>query len=409
MSRIAGPYHIYRRPDTKRYQLTIYPVSGLPVEVCAKWESKSFANLPPELAQYREPRTKAAAQAGAMLLIDYLRRQLSPVPAHSVAETVAANSGKLSGKGFIQYLLDFWRADSPYARKKAKVDGEALSVAYIADNRRNIETYVKTYQGFRGLSLGALTAGAIEDWKLWVIETRGLSGRRVNAVISAMRVPIRYAVRRQELSADPFASVDKVRERLRERGVLTNDEVEALIHAPIKSGRDRLAVLLAALCGMRRGEVRGLRWEDIGDGIIRIQHNWIDLEGDKQPKRGSERIVPIPRVVADALGKLGGSTGFVFPGVGNAPIGAGWFWDAFRRAMSAIGIDEAQIKARHLTYHGLRHAYITLGRMAGISDLEIQALAGHKSWRMMERYSHVPQVIDYSAARDKLERAIATG
>jgi hypothetical protein len=44
--------------------------------------------------------------------------------------------------------------------------------------------------------------------------------------------------------------------------------------------------------------------------------------------------------------------------------------------------------------------------MAGISDLEIQALAGHKSGRMMERYSHVPQVLDYAAARE--ERAITS-
>jgi integrase len=160
---------------------------------------------------------------------------------------------------------------------------------------------------------------------------------------------------------------------------------------------------------MRRGEVRGLRWEDIEGNVIRIQHNWINHEGDKQPKRGSRRTVPILRVVTDALGKLGGGAGFVFPGVDNAPVGAAWFKGVFRRAMSAIGIDEAQIKARHLTYHGLRHTYITLGRMAGISDLEIQVLGGHKGGRMMERYSHVPQVLDYDGAREKLERAITSG
>jgi hypothetical protein len=57
MSRIVGHYHIYRRCDTKRYQLTIYPVSGLPASGCVAWVSKNFANLPPELAQYRELRT----------------------------------------------------------------------------------------------------------------------------------------------------------------------------------------------------------------------------------------------------------------------------------------------------------------------------------------------------------------
>jgi hypothetical protein len=86
--------------------------------------------LPPELAQYREPRTKAAAQTGATLLIEYLKRQLSPTPATS-AEVVATKVGiapvhtsKQADMGLVKYLLDFWRDDSAYVRKKAKVDGE---------------------------------------------------------------------------------------------------------------------------------------------------------------------------------------------------------------------------------------------------------------------------------------------
>jgi hypothetical protein len=92
MSRISGPYHIYKRTDTKRYQLTIYPVSGLPASVCAKWVSKSFANLPPELAQYREPHNKAAAAAGAALLIDYLKHGTLPE-----AEPAPVNAGEAIG------------------------------------------------------------------------------------------------------------------------------------------------------------------------------------------------------------------------------------------------------------------------------------------------------------------------
>jgi integrase len=436
MSRIARSYHIYRRTDTKKYQLTLYPVSGLPASVCAQWVAKSYANLPPELAQYRaahqsgggvgrdaayrlsqagelanlppelaqyrEPRTKAAAQAGAMLLIDYLKRGLLPAP---------INEGKQSGTGFVEYLLAFWSADTPYARKKAKVDAEPLSAVYIKANHHDIETHVATCPDFRGLSLGALTAGAIEDWKLWAMETRGLSGRRVNAIISAMRVPVRYAISRQELTINPFASVDKARERLQERGILTPAEVKALASTPVKNERDRLVVLLAALCGMRRGAVRGLRWGDIGDGVISIRHNYVNAEGDKRPKRGSERVVPMPRSIADTLNRLYGvgkaGTEFVFErGLSGLPVGETWFKGAFRRELAGIGIDATQIKARHLVYHGLRYTYITLSRMAGISDLEIQALAGHKSGRMMERYTHTIQVLDYDGARGKLDKMI---
>ena len=61
---------------------------------------------------------------------------------------------------------------------------------------------------------------------------------------------------------------------------------------------------------------------------------------------------------------------------------------------------------RNLTFHGLRHTFITLGRLAGITDIEIRALARHKSVAMMERYSHAAQVLDFAAAREKLERAV---
>jgi len=65
-------------------------------------------------------------------------------------------------------------------------------------------------------------------------------------------------------------------------------------------------------------------------------------------------------------------------------------------------------KKRNLTFHSLRHTYITLGRIAGITDIEIQILAGHKDARMMDNYTHSGQVLDFTAAREKLEKALQT-
>jgi len=39
-------------------------------------------------------------------------------------------------------------------------------------------------------------------------------------------------------------------------------------------------------------------------------------------------------------------------------------------------------------------------------SLKIQAMAGHSSPRMMERYSHPEKVIDFNAMREKLDRAV---
>jgi integrase len=73
--------------------------------------------------------------------------------------------------------------------------------------------------------------------------------------------------------------------------------------------------------------------------------------------------------------------------------------------LESIGIKKEAQKLRNITFHSLRHTFVTLGRLAGISDFEIQALAGHRSSSMMERYSHVCQVIDYGSVCKKLEDA----
>jgi integrase len=61
-------------------------------------------------------------------------------------------------------------------------------------------------------------------------------------------------------------------------------------------------------------------------------------------------------------------------------------------------------KKRNLTLHSLRHTFVTINRMAGITDLEIQALARHKDARMMNNYSHPGQVLDFGALREKMTK-----
>jgi hypothetical protein len=51
---------------------TYFSLSGLPARVCREWCRKSFQDLPNELAQYRNPKNKAAADTGAFALIQLM-------------------------------------------------------------------------------------------------------------------------------------------------------------------------------------------------------------------------------------------------------------------------------------------------------------------------------------------------
>jgi integrase len=83
-----------------------------------------------------------------------------------------------------------------------------------------------------------------------------------------MRIPVQYAVMREEIPLDPFRNIKNAPESHRRKGILTPAEVSRLIAAPARDPRAGLAVLLGLLCGMRRGEVRGLLWGDIGERLF---------------------------------------------------------------------------------------------------------------------------------------------
>ena len=77
MAKPLGDFSLKRRSKTNRaFVLSINPQSGLPLGVCQEWQRRSFSCLPPELSEFRNPKSKAVAERGAKALIDLLREDL---------------------------------------------------------------------------------------------------------------------------------------------------------------------------------------------------------------------------------------------------------------------------------------------------------------------------------------------
>jgi integrase len=263
--------------------------------------------------------------------------------------------------------------------------------------------------------LSKLKAGIVKDWQLWAME-HGATPRSCNIALQALRVPIRDAVMRGEIPADPLAIVKKVQEHPRERGVLTIKEINALIKVEEHDPRIKAAILLATLGGLRRGEIRGLRWGDIdwSSRILHVRHNSVDKEEDKAPKAGSFRTIPIHNSVLEELRKVfklapqNGEDDFVFFSTckPKSPITGRALLDGLHRMLEAIGIDEKERTRRNLNLHAMRHSFITLARTLGMPDISVMALSGHKSPEMLTRYSHGNQTLDFQVVRSQIEEAI---
>lgn len=312
----------------------------------------------------------------------------------------------------LEYLVAFWSEGSPYIRSKIISDRKPLSKYYIEQNLKGIVKHVVPFKRFQKVHLSELKSGMIEDWKLWKLED-GLGGRRLNAILQSMRVAVRWAWEREEIPRDPFIHIKGARFESREKGILNRKELQSLLNVRDTDKRITLAVQLAVLCGLRRGEVRGLRWGDIDleERLIHIKHNWINEEGTKSCKWGSDRTVILPDTMKPLFIEMKNISAytenedFVLFGIKTRlePISNATIRGGFVRMLRTSGISNEQQTARNLTFHGMRHTFVSLARAAGIPDIIVQNLAGHKSAEMMDHYSHGGQVIDFNEARKKLE------
>ena len=322
----------------------------------------------------------------------------------------------------IPYLKSFWLADSDYARTK-RLRGKPLSPRYLELNQNTIKNCIEPYDKFHHLRVSQITLDIADKWILWLDEN-GKGPRTINIALQALRVAGRRWARGKRLP-DPLAGIEKLEERTKERGVLSVNEIDELTE--VREGIDpraRAAVILGLWCALRLGECRGLKWkrEIDEDNGIKYDH---DINEEKslihvqsavpansrepgRPKGGSFGEVPLPGFVLEEIKNLAdqspsGKNGYVlYSSEFNKPMSESTIVTGFKKMLKAIKINEVERKRRSLSFHSLRHTYVSLSRYLGVQDFLIQYNVRHKTAAMTELYTH-GKIVDLSEARKKLE------
>jgi len=142
-----------------------------------------------------------------------------------------------------------------------------------------------------------------------------------------------------------------------------------------------LIVLLGVRAGLRRREIRMLRWYDIRNDTIQV----------RETKSKNPRIVPLHPEIKSALADWPKRGDFLFPskrhGVANDLYRGSAQGKAINAWLASTGYDA--------TMHSLRHSFASQLAAAGASEAEIRDLLGHTSIEMTRLYTH---------ARDTLKR-----
>lgn len=327
----------------------------------------------------------------------------------------AGIDGSTENLELVSFLLDFWNYNtSKYVRGKLAREG-GISRSYCHSMTLLVEKHVKPH--LEGKRILGLTAEIFDDW-MATLKSKGLGHRVINLARQAVNVPLNYLVELRRLPWNPLAAAKPYHETHKRRGIISLSELRALLALEGMDPRVRVAIALGSLCGMRLGEIRGLKWGDVDAelGIVRIQRSYVLIDGERpQAKHGSNRDVPLPSPAADALeawrkiSPARGPSDYILAHVDHIerPIAPGVVLDAFYRALMRIEVSKAARLERNIVFHSLRHWYNTILRNS-IPDSVLRRLTGHRSEAMTDIYDHGKE-IDFQAARKRLEDLVATG
>ncbi|WP_280449909.1 tyrosine-type recombinase/integrase [Nocardia brasiliensis] len=290
------------------------------------------------------------------------------------------------------------------------------ATAYLKENpdvgRRWEETCLRNMRlhmaEIRDKPLIAITAPVVRSW--YAKAMAGTGGKTsIRQSYRFLRAVMNQAKRDRAILVNPCMIKGAGSDGAKERGIATPAEVADLVDNI--TPRYRAAVLIAAWCGLRRGEIIGLAVKDVDleANVLWVRRNRVEmLESDeafdKDPKTDAgKRPVEIPPhlhpYLVDHKDRWAGKE-WMFMGRDGQRMRGNAAYQAFVRARNKVGVD--------VSFHDLRHTGQTLAAATGATLADLKKRMGHASNAAALRYLHAVDGRDREIA-DALSKLAARG
>jgi hypothetical protein len=239
--------------------------------------------------------------------------------------------------------------------------------------RQMLESFRKTYGN-------ALIHQTKREHILKIIATKAATPHAANNLRATLRSLFEHAVALEWISDNPTLGVKRVR-TVDTGGYhcwLDSEIVQYRAHWP-RGTMQRLTMELALELTLRCEDVCGLGPQHRRPSTADAPHGLFDL---RHSKNDSRTFIPISDELAatiTAMGPLAHLTYVTALRGPPRPRSPKQLSDSFRAWCAAAGLP-------HCTMHGLRKGNLRRHADAGASTKELQALGGHKSTRVLERY-----------------------
>ena len=231
-------------------------------------------------------------------------------------------------------------------------------------------------------------------------QPKGLSAKTVRNINQVISSAMDLAVAQKIIPANPTNACELPKVEHQEMQTIPAEQLQAFLDEARATGVYEM-YYIALATGLRRGELLGLKWQDIDwkNGIIKVRRQVARVDGqivEAPPKtKNSYRAVSISPQAIEVLREQKRKTNdtYVFPSPNGGPISPDSVNNMLKRVLERAGIPKVR-------FHDLRHTFATIALQNGVDIKTVSGMLGHFSAGFtLDTYAHVTTAAQKEAAQ----------
>lgn len=237
------------------------------------------------------------------------------------------------------------------------------------DSARNFKTFHK--------SMNKITRSDIEAYRD-SLNNGKRNKATINRYIQVVKFAFNYAESLELIDRNPARRLKMFKEEHAERKVISLEDEDKLLQTSLTSKSPLLYyfIIIGLYTGMRYSEIMDVKWSNVSFKMKSIKLY--------KTKSNEIREIPMMEKLYQAMKELRDITGDFEYVLTNPDTGKkiDYIKRAFRTAVKSTDMP-------YICIHEMRHTMITRLAASGASVPEIQQISGHKTAKMVQRYTHV--------------------
>ena len=234
-------------------------------------------------------------------------------------------------------------------------------------------------------------------------QPKGLSAKTVRNINQVISSAMDLAVAQKIILVNPTNACELPKVEHQEMQIIPAEQLQAFLDEARATGVYEMYYIELAT-GLRRGELLGLKWQDVDwkNGIIKVRRQVARIDGEivEAPlkTKNSYRAVTISPQAIEVLKQQKAKTKelkepYIFPSPNGGPISLDSVNNMLKRVLERTGIPKVR-------FHDLRHTFATIALQNGVDSKTVSGMLGHFSAGFtLDTYAHVTTSAQKEAAQ----------